>query len=278
MPVLDDPVALSFLGISIRWYALFILAGIVVGILVARRLAAWRGLDPGFVLDLAPWMVAGGIIGARLYYVLLKWRFFVDHPAEVVNTREGGLAVHGAIAGGVIAFLLCCRWRDQRPWAWVDPVAAAVPFGQAIGRWGNWANQEAFGSPTNAFWAVRIDPAHRPAGYEQFSTFHPTFLYESLLDLALGLVLVMAYLGLRRSWPLREGDVLALFLMGYGCIRFTVEQFRLDSVYVHGFRVASLVSLALIVTGLAILIAVRTIRPTRVIEGGPGDLQDGALA
>ncbi len=183
MPTLNDPIAISLGPIDVRWYALFILLGIAGGLALSYRLAAERGLDPGYLLDLAPWLVFLSIAGARLYFVLLEWEYFQDHLRQAINIRSGGLSIHGGIIVGVIVIVVFCRIFHQPTLTWMDIIVPGLALGQAIGRWGNWANQEAFGKPTDLPWAVTIDPARRPAGYEQFATFHPTFLYESVFNL-----------------------------------------------------------------------------------------------
>jgi phosphatidylglycerol:prolipoprotein diacylglycerol transferase len=177
LPVLHDPVAIDIFGLTVRWYAIFILSGICAGVWTATAIAKRRGMDPEFLLEIAPWVVLAAIVGARLYYVLLRIHEMWDHPGEMINIRLGGLTIHGALAAGIGAFAYFCWLRRQPFLLWADIVIAAVPIGQAIGRWGNWANQEAFGTPTSLPWAVHIDPQNRPAKYAQFSTFHPTFLY-----------------------------------------------------------------------------------------------------
>ena len=175
MPSLSDPVAISFLGLEIRWYAIFILTGVLCAIVVLRWLARQRGLDPEFPLDAIPWIVLPALLGARLYYLALDPDFYLANPDQAVNVRLGGLTVHGALAGGALGLFFYCRRRGERFLTWGDLIVAVVPIGQALGRWGNWANQEAFGGPTDLPWAVTIDPANRPRGYEQYELFTPLF-------------------------------------------------------------------------------------------------------
>src|ERR687897_701200 len=158
----SDPIAFSIFGIDVRWYALFMLAGVVAGLLLARYLAGRIGLDPDWVIDAAPWVVLFAIIGARSYYVALRADYFLFHPAEAINIRLGGLSFRGALIVGTIAFAVLCR-RARQPFLWwSDAVIPGVALAQAIGRWGNWANQEAFGTPTSTPWGLWIDPDRRP--------------------------------------------------------------------------------------------------------------------
>jgi len=261
VPTLHDPVAITILGVSIRWYALFILTGIVVAILVIRELARRRGMDPEFVLDVAPWVVFAAIIGARLYYLLLKWGYYSDHPGQAINIRLGGLTIHGALVAGILTFAWFCWRSGQRFLAWADIVIAAVPIGQAIGRWGNWANQEAFGTPTKLPWAVTIDPDRRPPGYEQYSTFHPTFLYEGIIDLLIAAALIWLVLRMPGSIRLREGDALWTYFVLYGLGRFTIEHFRTDSLMIGPWPAAYWFSLGFVLLGLTMLVARHTVWP-----------------
>ncbi len=265
MPKLADPVAISIFGLEIRWYAIFILTGLLIAIAIARWIALSRGLDPEFVLDVAPWIVIGALIGARLYYLALKWDYFLDQPREALNIRLGGLTVHGAIVGGLIALYVYCRWRDQRFLTWADIIAAAMPIGQAIGRWGNWANQEAFGTPTSRPWAVHIDPQYRPPQYSSFETFHPTFLYESLLNLAIAAILIPIALRMPLSRFWREGDVVWIYMILYGSVRFLIERVRTDSLYIGPLPAAYWISWGLIAIGVAMLLLRRTVWPGAVV-------------
>lgn len=270
MPTLSDPVAVSFLGFSIRWYAIFILTGIVAALLVLRWLARERGLDPDFPLDAAPWVILAALIGARGYYLLLKWSYYLDHPSEAINVRLGGLTVHGAIAGGVLALWLYCRHRKQRFLTWGDLTVAALPVGQAIGRWGNWANQEAFGRPSNLPWAVEIDAVHRPAQYAEFATFHPAFLYESICDavIAVLLIWIVRTMPKHRFW--REGDAIWIYCVLYGAVRFAIESMRTDSLTIGPFPAAYWLSWALILIGVVMFVGRRTIwQGPRVSEIDP---------
>lgn len=263
MPVVHDPVAVHILGLTIRWYGLFILSGILVGVQVVRLLAKRRGLDPEFALDAAPVVIVAAVIGARLYYLLLRFRYYRDNAHELVSLQLQGLTIHGALIAGIAAFALLCRRRGQPILRWADVVIAAVPIGQAIGRWGNWANQEAFGTPTTLPWAVHIDPDRRPPEYAQFATFHPTFLYEGLLDLLIAAVLIRLLLTApRRPW-FRDGDVLGCYLVLYGLARLVIERIRTDSLMIGPLPAAYWLSGALILAGVLLVLGPRWARIER---------------
>jgi phosphatidylglycerol:prolipoprotein diacylglycerol transferase len=260
MPSPSDPIAFSVFGLEVRWYALFMLAGVVAGVFLARLLAGRIGLDPDWVLDAAPWVVLFSIVGARFYYVALRADYFVLHPAEAINIRLGGLSFHGALIAGTIAFAILCR-RARQPFLWwTDAVVPAVALAQAIGRWGNWANQEAFGTPTTAPWGLWIDPGRRPAEFVGVERFHPTFLYESLFNLANAALLSWVAVHIPRSGRLRHGDVLAIYLVNYGVARYLIERIRTDSLYLGPLPAAYWLSWGLVAVGLALLIFLRRAR------------------
>lgn len=277
MPSPHDPVAFSTAGLTVRWYALFILTGIVAAIWLIRALARRRGMDPDFVLDAAPWVVFAAIVGARGYYILLKLNYYLHHPDEAINVRLGGLTIHGALAAGVAMVAYFCWRRRQRFLAWADVIIAGVPLGQAIGRWGNWANQEAFGTPTSLPWGVRIDPDRRPPEYAQFTHFHPTFLYESLFDLVNAAILSWLVLRQPRSRALLEGDVLWIYCILYGAGRFVIERIRTDSLYIGPLPAAYWLSFALIAIGASMLLLRHTVWPGRPADD-PDLVADAAAA
>src|SRR5215212_5784939 len=260
MPSPSQPIAFSILGLDVRWYALFMLGGVVAGLFLARSLAARIGLDPNWVFDAAPSVVLFSIVGARSYYVALRGDYFVSHPAEAINIRLGGLSFHGALIIGTIAFaVLCHRARQPFLW-WSDAVVPSVALAQTIGRWGNWANQEAFGTPTTAPWGLWIDRGRRPVEFAAFERFHPAFLYESMFNLANAALLSWVALRIPASARLRHGDVLAIYLVNYGVARFLIERIRTDSLFLGPLPAAYWLSWGLAVAGLGLLIFVRRAR------------------
>jgi phosphatidylglycerol:prolipoprotein diacylglycerol transferase len=260
MPSPPNPIAFSVFGLDVRWYALFMLAGVVAGVILARFLARRIGLDPDWVIDAAPWVVLFSIVGARSYYVVLRAEYFVSYPMDAINIRLGGLSFHGALIAGTVAYaILCHRARQPFLW-WSDAVVPAVALAQAIGRWGNWANQEAFGTPTTAPWGLWIDPSRRPAEFAGVERFHPTFLYESLFNLANAALLSWVALHIPGSARLRHGDVLAIYLVNYGVARFLIERIRTDSLYLGPFPAAYWLSWGLIAVGLALFVFLRRAR------------------
>lgn len=257
IPSPASPIAFSIASLDVRWYALFLLAGLAAGLLYTRWLATRVGLDPDWVWDAAPWIVLSAIVGARLYYVLLRADYFAQNPAEAINLRLGGMAFHGSLVAGIAAFIILAR-RDKQPvLAWTDIAMPGVALAQAVGRWGNWANQEAFGQPTTLPWGVIIDVAHRPPQFVDSPTFHPTFLYESVFNLANALLLGGLALRVRSSRVLRHGDILGIYLITYGVARYFIERIRTDSLYIGPLPAAFWLSWLLVAAGLLVLIIPR---------------------
>ncbi|HEV2127163.1 MAG TPA: prolipoprotein diacylglyceryl transferase [Thermomicrobiales bacterium] len=271
MPVLDDPTAFSLGALDIRWYALFILTGIFAAIGLGSWLAERRGLDGEFAFDLAPVVVISALVGARLYYIILRWDYYLDHPVEAINVRLGGLTIHGGIIAGVLAVWWYTRRRNQPFLTWTDIIAPSLALAQAIGRWGNWANQEAFGTPTDVPWAVEIAPENRPRAYAEFETFHPTFLYESIFNLLNAIFLSWLVLQVPKRASLRAGDVTGIYLIIYGVVRLFIERIRTDSLYIGPWPAAYWLSLALIFAGTGLMVGTRwwASRSTSTVEAAP---------
>lgn len=245
-------VALQAGPLTIYWYGLLMSLAIVAGVLVVRTLAKQSGLARAqAVYDMAFVVVLSALVGARIYAVLLFLPEYLADPWEVFKVWHGGLAIHGALIGGALALWLYCRRKRQSFWAWADIMAVALPLGQAIGRWGNYFNQELFGAPTSLPWGILIAPERRPAGYELVRYYHPTFLYESVLNIAL--FAVLWWLFHRRK---QIGAVLSAYLIGYGVIRLAMEGLRLDETPMFfGLRWPVLVSLLLVAAGIVGLLA-----------------------
>ena len=226
-----------FIGpFPLRAYAMCILAGIVVAIWIAQRRLTDRGGKPGQVLDVALWAVPFGIVGGRLYHLISSpAAYFGDggHPLNAFKIWEGGLGIWGAVALGSVGAWIGCRRHGVPFLDFVDAAAPGLAVAQAMGRWGNYFNQELFGGPTTLPWGLEISSANRPAGYEQFATFHPTFLYESLWCLIIALVLVLA----DRRFSFARGQIFALYGMLYTLGRGLIEMLRTDQAnYVLGLR------------------------------------------
>jgi len=243
---------------ALRWYGLLIAIAVLAGLALATRLARSRGIDPALVADLLPLLVLGAVIGARTYYVLLEWRQYSSDWPSALAVWRGGIAIHGALIGGTLTTVLFCRWRRQRFWPLLDVLVPAVALGQAIGRWGNFFNSEAFGLPTDLPWKLSIPLANRPPEFLSEPTFHPTFLYESLWNLGVCCLLLLLFRAASRGRiQLPAGALSCVYLMAYSAGRLWIEGLRLDPLCLvgqppfcsGGLRMAQLMSLLLIALG-----------------------------
>src|SRR4029079_4185683 len=169
---------------------------------------------------------------------------------EAINIRGGGISIHGAIVFGLLAVLVYTRLSHIRFFRWIDIIAPAMALGQAVGRWGNFTNQEAFGGPTNLPWGIFIAPEHRPAAYAAFEHFHPTFLYESIYNLIACVVLTQVCLRIDHDRRLRDGDAVWVYMIGYAVARFAIESIRTDSLTIGPFKAAHVISTILLVIGI----------------------------
>jgi phosphatidylglycerol:prolipoprotein diacylglycerol transferase len=229
----------------VRFYGILIMLGAVAAAFLAEREARRRKLNPEFVWDGLVWVLIGGIIGARVWHIFtpppsmlvldpatgnMVNPYFVGGTPQILDMLtiwKGGLGIPGAVIGGAIALYLFCRRRKTSFLMWADIAAPGVALAQAIGRWGNFFNQELYGKPTTLPWAVEIDPIYRVAGYENYSTFHPLFLYESIWNL-LNMVFLL-WLGRKFHGKLKNGDIFLTYAIGYSIGRFFLEFIRLDA-------------------------------------------------
>ncbi len=251
--------ALHIGPVQLRFYGLMIAIAVIVAARFADRRWVKSGGTQGEIGRLAVWAIPAGVIGARLYHVVTDYEIYTHNPLKAFVIWDGGLGIPGGIAAGVITGLVVAHRRHLSLADLLDSVAPALPLAQAIGRWGNWFNQELFGRPSTLPWAVRIDPANRPAGLEQFTSFHPTFLYESLWNLAVvGVVLLV-----ERRGQLRPGRLFAVYVAGYALGRFFVERMRID--YAHsiaGLRVNEWISVLAFVVAAGFIATARRLRPS----------------
>lgn len=254
-----------YLGpLPLRAYALCIILGIIAAIWLAERRWVSRGGEPGAVSDVSLWAVPFGIVGGRLYHVITDPQlYFADgqNPWNAFAVWRGGLGIWGAIALGAVGAWIGARRAgisfSELAWA----LAPAIPLAQAIGRWGNWFNQELFGRPTDLPWGLRIDPEHRPAGYEAQTTFHPTFLYESMWNLGLAGLVIWA----GGRFRMTGAQLFAVYVMGYTAGRSWIEYLRIDTVnYVLGVRLNVWTSIA-VFAAAAVAFSVATWR-ARAVE------------
>jgi phosphatidylglycerol:prolipoprotein diacylglycerol transferase len=243
---------------SLRWYGLLIAVAVLLGLMLATRLGKQRGIDPALIADLLPILVLAAVLGARMYYVLFEWRQYQFNWLDALAIWRGGIAIHGALIGGTLAVIVYSRWRKIPFWNLLDVLLPAVALGQAIGRWGNFFNSEAFGLPTDLPWKLSIPYGNRPLEFLDQTTFHPTFLYESLWNLGvMALLLLLFDRGTRGRINLPTGAISCLYLVSYSLGRLWIEGLRIDPLCLMGtppycsggLRMAQLVSLVLIAIG-----------------------------
>ena len=245
------PIIFDFGFITIRWYGLLIASAILIGITVSQNLAKLRQVDPELLIDLAIWLVIGAIPCARIYYVLFEWQEYVNRPEDIIAIWKGGIAIHGAIIGGTIATIIFARIKKVSLWQLTDLVVPSLILGQAIGRWGNYFNSEAFGRPTNLPWKLFIPPSNRPLEYINYDYFHPTFLYESLWNMGVFILLIILFFwGLKHQNKLKVGTLTFVYFIAYSIGRFWIEALRTDSLMLGFLRIAQVVSLGAIAIGI----------------------------
>jgi phosphatidylglycerol:prolipoprotein diacylglycerol transferase len=253
---------LPFLGFSltVRWYGILMASAMALGLWLAYQEARRRGIDPDDLLKASELGLLGGLIGARLYYVAFNLDYYSRFPAKIFAVWEGGLAIHGGVLGGLLLGGGYALWRGLPAIAYLDIAAPSLALGQAIGRWGNFFNEEAFGTPTDLPWRLYISPQHRPPQYAQEEFFHPTFLYESVWDLLVFILLVGIF---RHRLERAPGALFLTYLGLYSVGRFVTEALRTDALMLGPIRVAqlaSVVGMALALVGVPLLL--RRVRAT----------------
>ena len=241
------PILLQLGPVSIGWFGVLLALAMAVGLTLACRQASRAGLSAGEMLKGGELALLGALVGARLYYVVFTWEHYAAAPWRILAIWEGGLALHGGLLGGVLVALAYGWWNRLLVAAYLDAAAPALALGQAIGRWGNFFNEEAFGTPTALPWGLYVSPAHRPLQFAADDFFHPAFLYESAWDVVVALLLVGA---LRRRLARAPGALFLAYLGLYSFGRLWVESIRTDPLMFGPLRVSQIVSLMTIALAL----------------------------
>lgn len=248
--------------LTLNYYGMIIMAGVIAAAILSYFEAKRRELDTDIVWDCLPWVVIGGVIGARIWHILtppasmveqgVTTLYYLTHPLDAIAIWRGGLGIPGAVAGGALALHIYSRKRGFSFLLWADIIAPGLALAQAIGRWGNFVNQEVYGSPSNLPWAITIDPQHRLPEFRDVATYHPLFLYESLFNLInMGFLL---WLNRKYSHKLKEGDVFLSYLVTYPVFRFFMEFLRLDHSYVGGVNANQTLMLVIAVLAAGLII------------------------
>ena len=258
---------------SLRWYGLLIAISVLLGLKLSGELACKKGLKKSLINDLFPILILTSIIGARVYYVAFEWRNYTGKNfwssinfmnlnipiPSAIEIWGGGIAIHGALIIGSLSVMFFCRWRKEYFWDVIDILVPSVALGQAIGRWGNFFNNEAFGIPTNLPWKLFIPYELRPEIFSTEDYFHPTFLYESLWNVCVfALLIFLFYKSTKNQLKLPPGTLSCVYLISYSLGRIWIEALRIDPLCLGGvppfcmggFRIAQLISLCLMTAGL----------------------------
>ncbi|HCZ8105542.1 TPA: prolipoprotein diacylglyceryl transferase [Staphylococcus aureus] len=246
-----DPVAFNLGPLSVRWYGIIIAVGILLGYFVAQRALVKAGLHKDTLVDIIFYSALFGFIAARIYFVIFQWPYYAENPGEIIKIWHGGIAIHGGLIGGFIAGVIVCKVKNLNPFQIGDIVAPSIILAQGIGRWGNFMNHEAHGGPVSRAF---LEQLHLPNFiienmYINGQYYHPTFLYESIWDVAGFIILV----NIRKH--LKLGETFFLYLTWYSFGRFFIEGLRTDSLMLtSNIRVAQLVSILLILISISLII------------------------
>ena len=263
---------LNFGFLNIRWYGFLISLSVLIGLLISRNLAKTRNIDPEYINEILPSLILYSIIGARTYYVIFEWRLFSGNNfftlLELFNKSiqipsflaiwEGGIAVHGGLIGGLLSIIIFCKSKKINLKIFIDILMPSIILGQSIGRWGNFFNNEAFGVPTNLPWKLFIPMQNRPIEFINYEYFHPTFLYESLWNFIIFIILIIIFNKQNKTNFVRPGFISCLYLIFYSFGRFWIEALRTDPLCIGalppfcegGIRMAQFISIFLFSSGL----------------------------
>jgi len=255
------PDSITIGPLTIHFYGVLIMLGALAAAYMAARQAKKAGKNPDLLWDAFPWVLVAGIIGARLWHVFtpsasqiemgLTPQFYLSNPLEILKVWQGGVGIPGAVIGGALGLYVFTRRRGEPFLRWADFVAPGLALAQAIGRWGNFLNQELYGAPTDLPWAIFIDPQHRLPGFTDVAYYHPLFLYESLWNIAN--MFVLLWISQRFRDKLKMGDVFISYLVIYPTGRFLLEFLRLDPSPVAGININQTIMLVILITAAALL-------------------------
>ena len=266
----DTFLNLGFL--TIRWYGMLISISVIIGLFISKKLAKSRNINPQYISDILPSLIISSIIGARAYYVIFEWRqysgnnFFTSF--DLFNNEiqipsflaiwQGGIAINGGLIGGFLCILFFCKSKNIHLKTFIDILIPSIILGQAIGRWGNFFNNEAFGIPTNLPWKLFIPIQNRPIEFINYQFFHPTFIYESLWNFLIFILLITIFYKQNNKSSVRPGFISCFYLIGYSLGRFWIEGLRIDPLCIGGLppfcdgglRMAQFISIFLFSSGL----------------------------
>ena len=248
--------------LMVHYYGVLIMLGVLAAAWLATREIERYGHDPETIWDLLPWILIAGIVGARIWHILtppdsmqaigITTKYYLTHPIHAISIWRGGLGIPGGVIGGALALYLYTRKNKMNFLTWADAIAPGLALAQAIGRWGNFVNQELYGAPSDLPWAIFIEPAYRIAGYKDVATYHPLFLYESIWNI-LTMVLLL-WIARKFVSKLKPGYIFQFYLILYPIARFLLEFLRLDASSVAGINANQTLMAIIALSSLAILI------------------------
>lgn len=258
-----NPVLVKLGPISIYWYGVLIVLGALLATQIASYLSRRNGHDPEIAWNMLIVLLIAGVLGGRAYHVISSWDYYRANPGQIIGLQMRGFGIFGSVIGGAIALAIYCWVNKLRFLEWSDYAIPGVLLAQAIGRWGNFFNQELYGPPTTLPWGIYIAPEHRLPQYAAFERFHPTFFYESSLNL-IGFVILFL---LARNWKKNRlwGDIFWLYGMIYPLIRFFIEFLRPDAWMAGNIAVAQIVSIVMFVISLSLLLLGRILRRPNMV-------------
>jgi len=237
--------------VNIYWYGFFIAMGIALALFLAIYLGKKYGVQKELVIDLLFWLVIFGLIGARLYHVMINWQYYSEHLLEIIMVWKGGLAIHGGIIAGIITIYYFTKKQQINFWKMTAILAPGLALAQTLGRWGNYFNQELFGLPTDLPWGIPIDILYRPIEYVFVHYFHPVFLYESLGNLLIFIILILLhwyFAKKKQTNTLIYFSITAVYLALYSMLRFGMEFLRTDeTLMLFGWRWPQVISILIII-------------------------------
>ncbi len=238
----------NFFGTPVHWYGVIIALGLILAVLICLRISKKHGISDDTILDMVIFGAPAAVICARIYYVVFKWDSYKNRLADIFKVWEGGIAIYGAVIGAVAAVLIYCKVKKLNPLKCIDVGCIGLAVGQAVGRWGNFVNREAFGAPASSLvpWRMRL---YTDATLTTWAEVHPTFLYESLWNVGVFIVL-LKLIGKKKF----DGQVFWTYLLSYGIGRFWIEGLRLDSLYFGPVRISQIVALITVVLAIVMLI------------------------
>jgi phosphatidylglycerol:prolipoprotein diacylglycerol transferase len=244
--------------INVHWYGFFIVLGIGAALLISLKIANLYKINSDKIFDISFWLIINGLIGARLYEILLEFSYYLYSPLNIFKIWEGGLAIHGAIIGGALTILYFARKEKLSFWTLGAIFTPGLALGQAIGRWGNYFNQELFGHPTGLPWGIPINILHRPENYQEYLFFHPTFLYESFGLIVIFIILLsLSFILLKNQKNISKEPLIitATYLILTSSLRFYLEYLKIDTTPIFlGLRWPQFFSLVIILFALLSLI------------------------